>query len=351
MSENQTAIAKAAPQTPTHIARLQAFLKPRMSTLAQYAGRLVDPDTLVKLACYEASRPESSWMERCTPESIYAALIISAQLGLEPGHVKGEAYFVPYGSKCQLIPGYRGFVKLAMQSGLVRSIRARSVFAGDEFVVMHGTEEYIRHVPSFDQEGDHEPQVIAAYAVADFKDGGPKFDVLPRWALDKRRKASQQANGAAWKQWPEEMYAKTVIRHASKQWPLGDRFARAAKLEEAQETGKHEDLRGVIDLPPDAVSEEPAQVQVIEKPSRLQEAAERANGSSSKPAPTWSWTDPDPDGKSTGKCSDGRGASVEQTGVNTFGWWAFDANGVQIADGEARSIVSARTAAERAQAK
>lgn len=339
----QTAIAKSA--VPEHIKRLHSFLKPRMSQLADYAGSLVKPEQLVRLACYEASRPESSWMETCSPESIYASLIIAAQLGLEPGHVLGEGYFVPFKGKCSFIPGYRGLVKLARQSGQVKSIDAVTVFAGDDFAVMRGTERWIKHVVPYGEgrraDSGKSPEVIAAYAIATLLDGDHSFDVLDRWELDKHRAASQMSNGPAWAQWPEEMYKKTAIRRASKLWPLGGRFAIAAKVDEAHDTGKVDDLRGVIDIPDEGVAERGDVVQVIEKPSRIQEAAERAATSKPATGDAWTFTDPDPEGKVRGTHPDGRSAVIEQTGQNTVGWWVFNAEGAEVASGERKSRAAA----------
>ena len=60
----------------------------------------------------------------CTKDSILRAVTEACQMCLVPNSVQGLAYMIPYGKTCQLIPGFRGLIKLCLQSGLVRSIRA-----------------------------------------------------------------------------------------------------------------------------------------------------------------------------------------------------------------------------------
>ena len=53
---------------------------------------------------------------KCDQMSLLGAIMESATLGLEPNGVLGDAYLVPYKKVCQFIPGYKGLVKLAIQS-------------------------------------------------------------------------------------------------------------------------------------------------------------------------------------------------------------------------------------------
>ena len=61
----------------------------------------------------------------CDQKTLIGAVIEAAQLGLEPDGITGHAYLVPYGKKCQLIPGYKGLIRLARQSGEVTRGYAR----------------------------------------------------------------------------------------------------------------------------------------------------------------------------------------------------------------------------------
>ena len=52
----------------------------------------------------------------CDPKSVFAAVIMSSQLGLEVG-IQGQAYLVPYKGQCQFIAGWQGLVDLVSRSG------------------------------------------------------------------------------------------------------------------------------------------------------------------------------------------------------------------------------------------
>jgi recombination protein RecT len=265
------AITKSQPNAAS---RLSDFLHPRLKNIAEYGRGLVKPENLVRLACFEMTRPEAKWLTEASHESIYASLIIAAQLGLEIG-ARQEAYLVPFAGKCTLMPSYRGLVKLAVRSGDVKRVRARVVYEGDDFVVSYGSKEDIHHKPMLNRQLDKNqnyPSVIAAYAIAEMADGEQVFDVLDGWELDKHRAASQMSNGPAWKQWGEEMYRKTPVRRLFKYLPAGEDYFRAARVDDLVTSGSADKVGEVIDLPPDASSEVPE----VDNRSAIQKAAERA---------------------------------------------------------------------------
>lgn len=47
-------------------------------------------------------------LQKCEPVSFIAAMMQSAQLGLEPNTPLGQAYLIPYGNKVQFQIGYKG---------------------------------------------------------------------------------------------------------------------------------------------------------------------------------------------------------------------------------------------------
>ena len=61
----------------------------------------------------------------------------------------------------------------------------------------------------------NDDEIIGAFAVCQFEDGGLQYDVMSRKSLDQTRKASRMANGPAWK-FEEEMFKKTVLRRLCK---------------------------------------------------------------------------------------------------------------------------------------
>jgi recombination protein RecT len=179
---------------------------------------------------------------KCTGESILNAIYQAASLGLEINSATGEAYLIPYGSKAQLVPGYKGLVKLAIQSRDVRSIEARLVYDGEQptFGVFYGTESRIEHVPNFDV--DRLPEkVIFAYGVAKLASGASTFEVMTRKQLDAIRNRSASKNSGPWVTDTEEMFRKTVARRLCKYLPMSPQLSQAIELSDRAETGEYGD--------------------------------------------------------------------------------------------------------------
>lgn len=113
-------------------------------------------------------------LAECTQDSLLAAIMNSAQLGLEFNTPLGEAYLIPYENKKTGITtvnfqiGYRGLLKLAYNTGQFKRITAREVRENEDFDFDYGTGE-ISHKPCLTGDsGD----VIGYYAIYQTKDGG-----------------------------------------------------------------------------------------------------------------------------------------------------------------------------------
>ena len=223
----------------------------------------------------------------CDRGSLYRAVMTCAHLGLEPDAVLGQAYLVPSRGKVQLVPGYRGFIALARNSGEVTSINAQAVHRNDRFDFAYGLAERLEHVPA---EGDR-GEITHFYAYAKFKDGGHHFDVMSRGEVDavRDRSESYQAYRAgkiqdtAWVTGYAEMGKKTVIRRIAKFLPLA--VQRAAAIAELYESGKYaalDDLGEIlVDLP--EVESAPAKKQSRAPRSRLAAVAAVGRQESDRP--------------------------------------------------------------------
>lgn len=191
----------------------------------------------------------------CTRESLYAAVVQTFELGLKPLPALGHAYFIPFNNKgrmiCQLIIGYRGLIELGRRSGVVSSIRAEVVRRGDYFRYRLGLNPELDHVPAdvleFEDStkqqiaramlaGKPAGQLIAAYSVVTFKDASKEFRVVTDQFIQRVRKMSRGADhpDSPWKNWEDQMWAKTAIRQTLKFVPLSpeDRLLRAIEVDE-----------------------------------------------------------------------------------------------------------------------
>lgn len=84
-------------------------------------------DTLTALASVKR-------LNECDPRTIVGAVMTCAQLGLRVGGALGQAYVLPFWNaenrrrEATFVLGYKGLVKLAMQSGEVRGLISRTVY-------------------------------------------------------------------------------------------------------------------------------------------------------------------------------------------------------------------------------
>lgn len=215
----------------------------------------------------------------CTPASIIVSMLQAAAFGLSLDTQLGQAYLVPYGQTCQLIPGYQGYMLMARRSGLVSGITARVVHANDHFEYVEGLEQHLTHRPVF---GMTEPgEVLGAYCITRFKEGEPHIFAMSVRELNAIRDRSRARSGP-WKTDLEAMYLKTVLRHARKFWPIYvEDLNRAAALDDAADTDRDQVIANLGDgidlLPP---MKEPE-----EKKSALDQMADAEEEAAAKAKP------------------------------------------------------------------
>jgi recombination protein RecT len=177
---------------------------------------------------------------KCEPTSVLGGLMTCAQLGLRPG-VLGHAWLLPFwdgkarGHKAQLVIGYQGLIELAMRSGQIKSLIARTVYANDDFEVDYGLADSLAHKPNlFEERG--EP--IAYYAIAKFTSGGHAFIVMTHaemLAYRKQHAKARNKEGQIFGPWVdnfEGMAHKTCIRQLSKYMPKSTELATALAADE-----------------------------------------------------------------------------------------------------------------------
>jgi recombination protein RecT len=186
----------------------------------------------------------------CTQESLMAAIVQCAQLGLQPDEVLGEAYLIPRwnkwirGHEVQFMPGYKGLVALAYRSGIVVGIEARAVYAKDEFRYRWGTKPMLHHVRSTEQDPG---QLTHAYCMVRLRgETASKFEVLPRWEIEEHRNRSASKDDGPWVTDYAAMAIKTACRVAMKLTPLSTDVQRAVALDELQEAGVDQGLVAAI---------------------------------------------------------------------------------------------------------
>lgn len=191
----------------------------------------VSPERFGRIVLTEVRRNKQ--LLQCDPMSLLGSVMLSAQLGLEPGPL-GHAYLVPYKRDVTFIIGYKGYIDLARRSGQVSSIQAYPVYPEDEFRYSLGLNPELHHVP--DDDGPQDPAKLThAYAVAHYRDGGFNFVVLTRKKIEAAKARSASARSAKSSPWStdyEAMALKTAVRRLATWLPVSPEFATAMQIDE-----------------------------------------------------------------------------------------------------------------------
>lgn len=220
-------------------ATLKDLLTRAAPALASVAPKHLTADRLVKIALLATSRAPD--LLACSPASILRAVMQGAEMGLEVGGLMGEAYLVPFKNKhtktteAICIPGYRGLIKLARNSGQLTTIEAHVVYENDIFEIEYGLQPRLVHKPNLHADRG---KVTCAYAIAHFKDGGHQIDVMTLGELDAIKKRSQAGDDGPWKTDEPEMQRKTIVKRLCKYLPLSPELAKALAIEEAADHGE-----------------------------------------------------------------------------------------------------------------
>lgn len=230
-------------KSPGPLKSLQNLLESHKSQIAMALPKHMTPERMIRVAMTATSvNPQ---LMDCDSLSVAASIVQASIMGLEPNSVLGECYLVPFynkkraggpGLSCQLIPGYLGLVKLARNSDQVAMVDAQPVHENDEFELVKGSAPQLFHrIPRTGDRG----KIQGYWAGYSMKDGTPgNYEYLTVEQIEEHRdKYSQGAyrrqkgGGFAldsdgnrilqgpWKDAPDWMYRKTVLRLALKLAP------------------------------------------------------------------------------------------------------------------------------------
>lgn len=119
-----------------------------------------------------------------------------------------------YGGKLTYTPSYRGLRKMAMQKSLkpIKEITAKSIFEGDTL-----SEDYINGQAHLNYKSDFmkRGKWIGTFCVVLFQDGSEIHEIMNMDDINAVKAKSK--NSGAWKDFPQEMAKKAIIRRISKQ--------------------------------------------------------------------------------------------------------------------------------------
>lgn len=156
--------------------------------------------------------------------SVVNGLIMSARDGLVcDGR---EAALVPfktkvngqYVTKAQYMPMVDGVLKRVRQSGQVKVIDSKAIFANDDFDFWSDEEgDHFKHKPTLGEPGE----LVAVIAFAKMNDDTNYISLLRRWEIDRSREASKQGNNefGPWSKYFDRMACKTGLHRIARRLP------------------------------------------------------------------------------------------------------------------------------------
>lgn len=219
-------------------------------------------------------------LQKCDPISFLAAMMQSAQLGLEPNTPLGQAYLIPFNTKngmqVQFQIGYKGLLDLAYRTGEYKTIYAHAVHENDEFSIDYGLEEALTHKPLL--AGDRGP-IIGYYAVYKLTNGGHGFSYMTKAEVEAHRKKFSKAFNGPWKDNFDSMALKTVVKQALKYAPLSIEMQKATQIDEMVATADEEKAKDLFD---NNVIEGAFDYAVQADEAEVEEAEQQASADSSK---------------------------------------------------------------------
>lgn len=170
------------------------------------------------------------------PMSIINAVYNAGSMGLSFNPAAKEAYFVPFGSVCTMIVGYKGLIKMCKNAGM-ENMTSKVIYEADDFDYEEedGVVTY-RYRPSFDEDRGNP---ICVLTVAYMENGDKDARVLPYHKVLKIKKAAKSKN--IWNQHEEEMAQKTAIRRHCNQLPQSfddPNLQSVIKMDEMMEVNK-----------------------------------------------------------------------------------------------------------------
>lgn len=210
----------------------------------------LNPDRMARIALTEFRKNKE--LANCDPKTIFASIIIAAQLGLEPG-VMGQAYLIPYKTTCTLVPGWQGYVDLVSRAGRA-SVWTDAVREGDRFVFHKGSSPSIEHEPG--ESVDDDSPFTFVYAVGRIRNA--EWPVIEVWSRNKVQKHLAKYNKVGNRHYALqnernlEMYGRKVaLLQVIKYMPKSVELQTVSELDNAADTGSqtisvHEAIRGTF---------------------------------------------------------------------------------------------------------
>ncbi|WP_343743123.1 recombinase RecT [Herbaspirillum huttiense] len=229
---NQVAVTPAS--------TLNQFLTRHRGQIEMALPKHITAERMTRLALTAFSQNRD--LQKCSPQSIFASVIIAAQLGLEIG-VCGQGFLVPYTrDTATFVPGWQGLVDLVARSGRA-TVWTGAVYRGDKFDYALGDRPFVKHQPEGDSDDWHD--ITHVYAIG--RVNGSENPVIEVWTMAKIIRHLNKFNKVGAKHYAltkdgqnMEMYARKVpLLQVLKYMPKSIEVMRAMDVANAVDSGQN----------------------------------------------------------------------------------------------------------------
>lgn len=219
--------------------KMRESLDKMLPEIKKAVSKQMDPDRFARIALSLYNSNHEFWEADTT--TFLNALMQSAQCGLEPNTVLGEAYIIPYKNKklgkveVNFQVGYKGILKMAFNTGEYEAIYAHEIRKGDEFKYCYGLNKNLIHVPK----DIPSEEITHYYGVYKLKNGGFDFVVWSKERVEQHARDFSKNyiyNGAinknsVWYKNFDSMAKKTVLIDLLRFAPKSVEMAKALDLD------------------------------------------------------------------------------------------------------------------------
>jgi len=201
-------------QTPQQMPMtLDAMLSSRITTEMTSGGIPLDFNKQRFVQNAMALINSNQEFNRFAPQVIINHLMLAAYLNLDV--YSKEVWLIPYGGNLDFSISSKGMKKLAKQHSTrpIKDIYSKVIRVGDELIeTVDNGEPSICFRPKMLNDGE----IIGAFAVCLFADGGVQYEIMTKTEIDTVRRKSKASNSPAWKDFYGEMARKSVMKRLCK---------------------------------------------------------------------------------------------------------------------------------------
>ncbi len=153
-------------------------------------------------------------LQKCDQMSVISSCMVAATLDLPVDKNLGYAWVVPYGNKATFQLGYKGYIQLALRTGLYKALNALPVHEGELVKWNPLTEELV-----LDFEKKKSDAIIGYAGYFELVNGFRKAVYWTKDQVEAHRKRFSKSD-FGWKNDYDAMALKTVIRSMLSKWGI-----------------------------------------------------------------------------------------------------------------------------------